>query len=173
MNEFERFTEYWEQAVHALAYRIRTESSVILTQKRINAIWQEELLTKRFRSEGVKHGARIFLDELEQSNPALAQRVLCQLMLSEMPVGANGNVLVGEAVAAAAFGAAAASKNDTSASKNDTAVMVGSLLAGGALAVKTAVDAMKGSKNKIISALNEESVHQLKKFAALFAGANA
>ncbi|MBE6658245.1 MAG: hypothetical protein E7604_07360 [Ruminococcaceae bacterium] len=164
MNAYETFTEYWEQAVNALAYRIRHESSVILTQKQIRAIWQEELLTKRFRSEGMKHGARVFLDGLEQSDPTLAKRVLCQLMLSEMPIGANGNVLVGEAAATAVLGAAAC--------KLGAAAKAVSLIAGSVLALKTAKDAMQGTKNNMISALNAESARQLAQFAVLFGEAD-
>lgn len=162
MNEFERFSEYWEQAVSALAYRIRKEPSVILTQKQISDFWKEELLTKRFRSEGIKHGARVYLDTLEQENPALAYRVLCQLMMSDLTLGVNANVLAGEAAATAVLGIAAASKLGTAAK-------VMSLVAGGALAVKTAKDAMQGTKNSLIEALNMESARQLDKFAVLFA----
>lgn len=167
MKEFERFSEYWEQAVCALAYRIRKEPSVILTQNQIRAFWQEELLTKRFRSEGIKHGARVFLDELEASDPALAHRVLCQLMRCEMQIGTNGNLLVGEAAAAAAtLGVAAASKLNTG-------TKITSLVAGGVLAVKTVKDAMQGTKNKLISELEAESARQLEKFAVLFVNGEA
>ena len=167
MNEFEQFEIYWDQAVNALAGRIAKEANPIMTQSRVQAIWREELLDKRFRSVTQKHGARTFLDDLERRDPDTACRVIRQLESSQMPISVDGKTVIGKACIAA-VGLAAAG-----AEKIHAITRVASLAVGGTFAVKAAQDALQGTKSNLLEALEQECAIQLQRFKEIFEGKDA
>ena len=94
MSNFERFSQYWNEAVNGLVYGINCAPAGILTKDQIQQIWTEELLNKRFFSQGVLHGSRTFLDELESQEPETAKKVRERLQQSVMPFGLDGSEIV-------------------------------------------------------------------------------
>ena len=78
MKDFEVFAQYWNEAVNGLVYGIQKCEDAFLSKSRVQAIWTEELLTRRFRSEGVLHGSRQFLDELAQREPEKARQIIAR-----------------------------------------------------------------------------------------------
>lgn len=154
MTDYERFAEYWEQAVNGLSYRLGKESSPLLTQAQVQTIWKDELLTKRFFSAGVKHGAAVFLDELKEARPEVAELVIQRLNKSEMPLGLDRNTLANAGLAAAGLAAACIEKLNVAA-------RLASLAVGGTFTVKTAQDAAGATKSALQDALEKESAAQL------------
>jgi len=161
MSDYEKFAQYWEQAVNGLAYRIGDAAAPMLSQPAIQTMWKEELLDKRFCSTGVKHGARIFLDELERTRPEAAQMVLQKLQTSVMPLGMQGKELLGKACVAGVGAAAACSE------KNHFVVRLTAGLVGTLFTAKIAQDVRKGVKTKLLEALERESAIQLREYKAL------
>ena len=167
MNDFEQFEQYWDQAVNALAGRIAKEANPVMTQSRVQAIWKEELLDKRFRAVTMKHGARAFLDDLERREPDIACQVIRQLESSQMPISVDGKTMIGKAcVAVAGFAAA-------SAEKLHAITKAASLAVGGTFAVKAAQDALQGTKSNLLEALEQECATQLQRFKVIFEGKDA
>lgn len=161
MTDFEKFSQYWEQAVNGFAYRIGSETNPVLTHTRVQAIWKEELLEKRFLSTEVKHGSRLFLDELEKERPKVAELVIQRLNASEMPFGVEG-VSMAVKACIAALGLTAAC-----ADKLDVVTRLSSLAVGGTFTVKTAQEAMQNSRSALKEALETESRKQLLGYKAL------
>jgi len=161
MKDFEVFAQYWNEAVNGLVYGIQKCEDALLSKSRVQAIWTEELLTKRFRSEGVLHGSRQFLDELAQQEPEKANQIIGKLELSEMPLGLETADVAGKAGGAVA--AAAASFG----SKNIIAKL-GLLAASGGLAYSAFRSADQGRKSTLIQAVQEEANRQLQEFKVLF-----
>lgn len=162
MSDYEKFAQYWEQAVNGLAYRIGQKKIPTLPRSVVQAMWREELLDKRFCSAGVKHGARVFLDELEQTRPETARRVRQQLQASVMPLGIQGTELLGKACVAGASLAAACSE------KAHRVVRLSAGVVGTLFTAKTAQDVWKGVKTQLLEALERESAIQLQEYKALF-----
>jgi len=161
MKDFEVFAQYWSEAVNGLVYGIQKCEDPLLSKSQVQAIWAEELLTKRFRSQGVLHGSRQFLDELAQREPEKARQIIGKLELSEMPLGLETTDLAGKAGGAVAAAAAGFG------SKNIIAKL-GLLTASGGLALSAFRSAEKGRKSTLIQAAQEEAARQLQEFKALF-----
>jgi len=161
MKDFEVFAQYWNEAVNGLVYGIQKCEDTLLSKSRVQAIWTKELLTKRFRSEGVLHGSRLFLDELAQQEPEKARQIIAKLELSEMLLGLGTADVAGKAGGAVA--AAAASFG----SKNIIAKL-GLLAASGGLAYSAFRSADQGRKSTLIQAVQEEANRQLQEFKVLF-----
>lgn len=161
MTDFERFAEYWEQAVNGLAYRLGSESAPILSRAQVQEIWKEELLTKRFFSEEVKHGAAIFLEELEARRPKTAELVIHRLKTAEMPIGVEGSTIAVKA------GLAAAGLVTACTEKLNVVTRLTSLAVGGLFTLKTAQEAAQGTKNALLEAMEKESRNQLLGYQAL------
>ncbi len=161
MDDYEKFAQYWEQAVNGLAYRIGQEKAPMLSRSAIQAMWKEELLDKRFCSTGVKHGARIFLDELERTRPQTAQKVLQKLQTSVMPLGMRGTELLGQACVAGVGLVTACSD------KIHQVVRLSSLAVGTLFTWKTAKDVVRGARTPLLEALEREAAAQLLEYKAL------
>lgn len=161
MKDFEVFAQYWSEAVNGLVYGIQKCEGTLLTKARVQAIWTEELLTKRFCSERVLHGSRQFLDELAQREPEKARQIIGKLELSEMPLGLGTADVAGKAGGAVA--AAAASFG----SKN-IITRLGLLAASGGLAYSAFRSAGQGRKSTLIQAVQEEAGRQLQEYKSLF-----
>jgi len=160
MTDYERFAVYWEQAVNGLSYRLSKESFPLLTQAQIQAIWKDELLTKRFFSAGIKHGAAVFLDELAEVRPEVAEAVIQHLNKSEMPLGLDRNTVANAGLAIAGLATACIEKLNIAA-------RLASLAVGGTFTVKTAQDAAGATKSALQDALEKESAAQLISYKAL------
>lgn len=161
MSDFEKFSEYWEQAVNGLVYRVNALSSPVVTHSQIQTIWHEELLTRRFLSTGLKHGARVFLDELVERNPKAAAAIGQTLRASVMPVGAETANIAGSAcVTAAGIGLA-------NVEKLPTPIKAASLVISSVFAVKTTQGILQGNKGKLAEEIEKEAARQLEAYRAL------
>lgn len=161
MSDFEKFSEYWEQAVNGLVYRVDALSGPVVTRSQIQTIWHEELLTRRFLSTGLKHGARVFLDELAGRNPKAAAAVEQALRASVMPVGAETVNIAGSACVAAAGIALA------NVEKIPEGVKMLALAVSGLFAVKTTQESLQGSKGRLAEEIEKEAARQLEAYRAL------
>lgn len=161
MSDFEKFAEYWEQAVNGLVYRVKSNSGPLVTRTQVQALWQEELLSKRFLSSGLKHGARVFMDELAERDPQAAAAVQQALKSSVMPVGAEAGSIAGDACLTAA-GAAVANTE-----KIPTPVKALALTVSALFAAKAARDTMQGGKGLLTTQIEAEAARQLQTYRAL------
>ena len=156
MNDFERFHEYWEQAVDALVYRVNCANSPVLTRAQIQEIWKDELVDKRFCSQEVKHSATVFLDELRLRRPDIAQQVAERLENSVMPMGVEPGEMAGKVgLAALLLGMG------FTGSKKNPLLKYSSLVVGGAWAGVAYHSATKNTKSALSKAIEEEAERQI------------
>lgn len=160
----EKFSSYWNEAVTAVVYKVYHMKKPITTAA-INQCWREELLEHRFFSTGIRHGAAVWLSELEAAEPQVADRLRKALDESGFQNAGLGSDDVGPA----AIGAAATAAGSIwmkAASKPSLFSKIGSALAlvtGIGLLGKGAADVISGSTNpeKVCSALRKEAEQQL------------
>lgn len=161
MKDFEVFAQYWNEAVNGLVYGIQKCEDALLSKSRVQAIWTEELLTRRFRSVGVLHGSRQFLDELAQREPEKARQIIGKLERSEITLG------LGTAAVAGKVGGAVAAAAASFGSKN-IITRLGLLAASSGLAYSAFRSAEQGRKSTLIHAVQDEAARQLQEFESLF-----
>ena len=161
MSDFEKFSQYWNEAVNGVVYGIRSAPTGPLTKDQVQQIWTEELLNKRFFSQGVLHGARTFLDELESREPETAEMVRQQLRQSTMPFGLDG----GE-IALTAGGAGASALAGLKARKGPWKALFLAISAGlAAHAVTKGVS--QGGKTSLIQSVEQEAARQMEAYQDL------
>lgn len=161
MSDFEKFAEYWEQAVNGLIYQVKSYSGPLITKAQVQTFWEEELLTKRFFSQGLKHSAHAFLDDLAERDPRAAAAVTQALKSSVMHVGAKTGSIAGDACVTA-VSAAVANAAKTPAYVKNMAVAVGVIFA-----AKAARDTMQGGKGTLTAQIEKEASNQLQAYRAL------
>ena len=161
MSNFERFSQYWNEAVNGLVYGINCAPAGILTKDQIQQIWTEELLNKRFFSQGVLHGSRTFLDELESQEPETAKKVRERLQQSDMPFGLDGSEIVLTAGGAGASALAGLKTKKGPLKALFLAVSAG--LAAGAVARSV----NRGGKTALTRAVKQEAARQLEAYQDL------
>ena len=155
MNDFERFHEYWEQAVNALVYRVNRADTPVLTRDQVQAIWKDELVDKRFCSQDVKHSATVFLEELKERRPEIAQQVAERLENSVMPFGVDAGQMAGNAgFAALGFGMACVGSKKP-------LLKLSSLALGGAYAALVIQKAMQNTKRALTKEIEAEAERQI------------
>ena len=161
MSDFEKFAQYWNEAVNGLVYGIRSAPAGPLTKEQVQKIWTEELLNKRFLSQGVLHGARIFLDEIEVREPNTAEKIREQLQKSVMPFGLDGGGIV-----VTAGGAGASALMGLKAKNGPLKALLLALSAGlTASAVVKGVN--QGGKTGLIRSIEREAARQLETYQDL------
>lgn len=161
MSNFERFSQYWNEAVNGLVYGINSAPAGILTKDQVQQIWTEELLNKRFFSQGVLHGSRTFLDELESQEPETAKKVRERLQQSVMPFGLDGSEIVLTAGGAGASALAGLKTKKGPLKALFLAVSAG--LAAGAVARSV----NRGGKTALTRAVKQEAARQLEAYQDL------
>lgn len=157
----ERFVQYYNEAVTAVVYAVHEMGKPVLCS-RVNACWREELLDRRFYSSGIRHGAAVWLEQLEKEDPRRAKR-LCEAMektafsVGVGPVQAG----LGAAGAAAAIGGAVLGAMNKTAKAAKLGGAAAGLLGLGLLG-KGAMDTAKASDADGISRqLREQAQEQL------------
>lgn len=161
MSDFQKFSQYWNEAVNGLVYGIRSAPAGPLTKEQVQKIWTEELLQKRFFSQGVLHGARTFLDEIELREPETAEKVREQLQGSVMPFGLDGGK-----IALSAGGASASALAGLKTKKGPLKALLLTLSAGlTACAVFKGVN--QGGKTGLIRSVEQEAARQLETYRDL------
>ena len=161
MTDYQKFAEYWNEAVNGLVYRIKTASTPVLTEKQVQDIWRDELLTRRFFSEGVYHGSKLFLDDLATRESEMAEQIKTQLQNSRLSLGMSGAAMTGKAGGALGALAAGAGSKKTSSK----ALL---LSAAAALLYSAAKEASQGSKGALLKAVEDETTAQLCAYHRLF-----
>ena len=164
MSNFERFSQYWNEAVNGLVYGINCAPAGLLTKDQVQQIWTEELLNKRFFSQGVLHGSRTFLDELESQEPETAMKVRERLQQSVMPFGLDGSEIVLTAGGAGASALAGLKTKKGPLKALFLAVSAG--LAAGAVARGVS----RGGKAALTRAVKQEAARQLEAYQDLLGG---
>ena len=160
MTDYQKFAQYWHEAVNSLVYRIKTASTPVLTEKQVQDIWREELLFNRFFSEGVYHGSKLFLDDLAAREPERAAQIRAQLQDSRLSLGMSGAAMTGKA--GGALGALAAG-----AGSKKTSLKALMLSAAAALFISAAKEASQGSKSSLLKAVKDETAAQLRTYQRL------
>ncbi len=161
MNDFERFSQYWNEAVNGLVYGIRSAPAALLTKEKVQELWRTELLEKRFMSTGVLHGARLFLDELAVNEPEKAAKLSRMLADSAMPCGLDKGGLVLSATGAGATALASAAVRNKAVK---TSLMVLSAMLAAGAAAKGVND---GGKASLTEAVEAEAAKQLLEYRSL------
>lgn len=161
MSDFEKFSQYWNEAVNGLVYGIHSAPAGPLTKEQVQQIWTEELLNKRFFSQGVLHGARTFLDELEGRSPETAEKVRQQLLQSTMPFGLDGS-----GIALTAGGAGASALAGLKTRKGPLKALLLAVSAGLA-AHAVAKGVSQGGKTNLTQSVEQEAARQLETYRDL------
>lgn len=161
MSDFEKFSQYWNEAVNGLVYGIRSAPAGPLTKDQVQELWTEELLNKRFFSQGVLHGARTFLDELESREPETAEKVRQQLRQSTMPFGLDGGEI---ALTAGGAGASALAGMKT---KNGPLKALFLAVSAGLAAHAVAKGVNQGGKTGLTQSVEREAARQLETYRDL------
>ncbi len=95
------------------------------TAAEIDKLWKRELLDRRFFSQGIRHGAAAWLDELEQTDAAKAKTLRSALYNCSLHVG-----LSTAQAGTGAVGAAAAAGGSWLLSRGKVADKIGGVVAG-------------------------------------------
>ncbi|MBP3427527.1 MAG: hypothetical protein J6M47_04630 [Clostridia bacterium] len=163
----ERFAEYYNEAVTAVVFAVHRMNKPILCGK-INACWREELLDNRFCSVGIRHGAAVWLEQLEAEDPQRARRLIQAMEQTSLRVGVGPvQAGVGAAGAAAVIGGALLGAMDKTAKAARFGRAAAGVLGLGLLG-KSGVDAAQASDPERVSALvREQAQAQLEELLAI------
>lgn len=163
MSEFERFSQYWQDAVHGLAGRMTNSEKAVFTQRELNEWWQEELVGNRFLSPRDEAGD--FLKDLRQRDYDAARRVEDMLWNSRLDVG-----MAPELCAVKALGAAAAFSLSAGGRSRHPMWRLLSGTVGVVLAGTTACDVAAASKNQLMKRVAAAAQEQLETFRPVLEG---
>ena len=171
MSDFDTFAEHWERAVNGLCGRIineKDQKKLLYSQQALNEMWQEELMTHRFRSVGVRDEAKLFIDDLFARRPEVAAKLLDQLEHSSLNVGIRADKTAIEG-ATAAVGGVVALGTLTNPEASALTKLIGVLsAAGGAISAGAAVaDVVNSAKQVIIRNIREQAKKQLEIYRAM------
>lgn len=157
MNDFEVFSQYWQNAVDGLVGRMMNSEKTIFTQANINDMWREELLDHRFLSHLNEAGG--FLKDLRERDYDAARQVEELLSDSRLDVGMAPELCAIKAIGAAAALSLSAGGTDRHAMWRLLSGTVGAVLAGTA-----ACDVAAASKERLIKSAAAAAQRQLELF---------
>lgn len=171
MSDFELFAEQWERAVNGLCGRVINEKDskkLLYSQQEMNDMWQEELMTHRFCSVGLRDEAKLFLDDLFTRRPDVASQVLEKLQKSSLNVGLKTEKTAIEG-ALTAVGGAVALSTLTNPEAGALRKLIGVLGAAGGLASAGAAvaDVASSAKQTITRSIREQARKQLEEYRAI------
>jgi len=168
MTDFEVFKANWDRAVNALVGRITQTDQGVYSREDLNTMWQDELLSRRFCSIGLRDEAQVFLEDLFARRPDTAQQVMSKLQSSRLKVGVDMKSTFIKGAAAVGSALMANSLWNSKAAK--AAKVVGTTLAGGTAACLTgsvAIGLGSATKGAIIQEVRNETDKQLEEFRAI------
>lgn len=171
MTDFETFEANWNRAVNSLVGRITQDERIVYTRGEVNTMWQEELISNRFCSIGLRDEAQIFLEELFNRRADAAKQVQDKLRDSRLDVGieAEPTALKG----AAAVGAAVAAGVVWNSKLAQAVRVAGTTLAGttaACLAGSVAAGVGTSTKQVIIKDIRAAAQKQLEEYRTLLDG---
>lgn len=163
MSEFDRFSQYWRNAVHGLVGRMVNSGKALFTQRELNEWWQEELMGNRFLS--CQDEAGDFLKDLRQRDYDTARRVEDMLWNSRLDLG-----MAPEMCAVKALGAAAALSLSAGGEGHHPMWRLLAGTAGVVLAGATACDVAAASKSQLVKRVDTAAQKQLETFRPVLEG---
>lgn len=167
MTDFEIFSKHWNNAIYGLVGRMKKSVQPVLTEKEINVMWREELLTNRFHARGIPSEAKAFMDELYERRPVTARKVNDMISKSVLHAGLNGWQCAAKAagaVSTAALALGSFEKKNIMNSVLKTAAGAASVTFTGA----AAVDLVNAGKDKLARDIVKQARGQLEVYRPLF-----